>query len=201
MAKNYKWGIESINDNPIHVVLFVSRNKDNKDVKDFEERRTSFITNQLMFSEYLDTKFDTFVQQGVPGEMSRMYYSVNARNLKKIHNQLLHFLIDEPDFNLCSISSKIAGIAALRECAAQKRWMFDFDISSEEKVIQFVEDIKTIASTDENPISVEVRPTPHGYAVITNRGFDTRELYKKWDESLVSLKRDDLLCCNWKTKE
>lgn len=45
MAKNYKWGIESINDNPVHVVLFVSRNKDNKDVKDFEERRTSFITN------------------------------------------------------------------------------------------------------------------------------------------------------------
>lgn len=201
MAKNYKWGIESINDNPVHVVLFVSRNKDNKDVKDFEERRTSFITNQPMFSEYLDMKFDTFVQQGVPGEMSRMYYSVNARNLKKIHNQLLHFLIDEPDFNLCSISSKIAGIAALRECAAQKRWMFDFDISSEEKVIQFVEDIKTIASTDENPISVEVRPTPHGYAVITSRGFDTRELYKKWDESLVSLKRDDLLCCNWRIKE
>ena len=201
MAKNYKWGIESINDNPIHVVLFVSRNKDNKDVKDFEERRTSFITNQLMNSEYLATKFNIFVQQGVSGEMSRMYYSVNARDDKKIHHQLLHFLIDEPDFNLCSISAKIAGIAALRECAAQKRWMFDFDINSEEEVNQFVEDIKAIALTDESPISVEVHSTPHGYAVITSRGFDTRELYKKWDESLVSLKRDDLLCCNWRIKE
>ena len=198
MAKNYKWGIESINDNPIHVVLFVSRNKD---VKDFEERRTSFITNQLMNSEYLATKFNTFVQQGVSGEMSRMYYSINARDDKKIHHQLLHFLIDEPDFNLCSISAKIAGIAALRECAAEKKWMFDFDINSEEEVNQFVEDIKAIVSTDESPISIEVHSTPHGYAVITNRGFDTRELYKKWDESLVSLKRDDLLCCNWKTKE
>lgn len=201
MAKNYKWGIETINDNPIHVVLFVSRNKDNKDVKDFEERRTSFITNQLMNFGYLATKFNTFVQQGVSGETSRMYYSVNARDHEKIHNQLLHFLIDDPDFNLCSISAKIAGIAAMRECAAQKRWMFDFDINSEEEVNQFVEDIEAIASTDENPISVEVHSTPHGYAVITNRGFDTRELYKKWDESLVSLKRDDLLCCNWKTKE
>ena len=201
MAKNYKWGIETINDNPIHVVLFVSRNKDNKDVKDFEERRTSFITNQLMNFGYLATKFNTFVQQGVSGETSRMYYSVNARDHEKIHNQLLHFLIDDPDFNLCSVSAKIAGIAAMRECAAQKRWMFDFDINSEEEVNQFVEDIEAIASTDENPISVEVHSTPHGYAVITNRGFDTRELYKKWDESLVSLKRDDLLCCNWKTKE
>lgn len=201
MAKNYKCGIESINDNPIHVVLFVSRNKDNKDVKDFEERRTSFITHQPMNSGYLATKFETFVQQGVSGETSRMYYSVNARDYKKIHNQLLHFLIDDPDFNLCSISAKIAGIAAMRECAAQKRWMFDFDINSEEEVNQFVEDIKAIALTEESPISVEVHSTPHGYAVITDRGFDTRELYKKWDESLVSLKRDDLLCCNWKTKE
>lgn len=201
MAKNYKWGIETINNNPIHVVLFVSRNKDNKDVKDFEERRTSFITNQLMNSGYLATKFNTFVQQGVSGETSRMYYSVNARDYKKIHSQLLHFLIDDPDFNLCSISAKIAGIAASKECAAQKRWMFDFDINSEEEVNRFVEDIKAIASTDENPISVEIHSTPHGYAVITNRGFDTRELYKKWDASLVSLKRDDLLCCNWKMKE
>ena len=89
----------------------------------------------------------------------------------------------------------------MRECAAEKKWMFDFDINSEEEVNQFVEDIKAIVSTDESPISIEVHSTPHGYAVITNRGFDTRELYKKWDESLVSLKRDDLLCCNWKTKE
>ena len=93
MAKNYKWGIKSTNDNPIHVVLFVSRNKDNKDVKDFEERRTSFITNQLMNSGYLATKFDTFVQQGVSGETSRMYYSVNARDYKKIHNQLQEYQI------------------------------------------------------------------------------------------------------------
>ena len=192
--KNFKWGTESFNDKPIYVVLFVSRNKDNADVPGFKERRTSFITHKS--DGELESDFIDFAEKGAPGEMSRMYYSVNKRDGKKIYKELLHFLIDNPDFNLCSIGSKLAEIAAAKECAAEKHWMFDFDISDFDKVKEFVRDIKKI----DRFIVTEVYKTPHGFAVITDRGFDTRELFAKWTKD-VTLKRDDLICVNWRYRE
>jgi len=188
--KNFKWGTESFNDKPIYVVLFVSRNKDNAEIEGFTERRVSFITHKTVAE--LQTEFYDFVNHGKPGEMSRMYYSVNRRDPVKIHKQLLHFLIDEPDFNLCSISSKLAGIAATKECNAGTRWMFDFDIPDGDKAWEFAADIVAI----DPEVDVHVKATPHGYAVITSRGFDTRELFAKWTKD-VTLKRDDLLCVAW----
>ena len=188
--KNFKWGTESFNDKPIYVVLFVSRNKDNAEVPNFVERRRSFITHKSISD--LNEEFLDFANHGVPGEMSRMYYSVNARDAEKIYKELLHFLIDNPDFNLCSIGSKLAGIAATKECAAEHHWMFDFDIPNIEKVHEFVKDIIKI----DPEVLVEVNRTPHGFAVVTSRGFDTRSLFEKWTEN-VTLKRDDLLCVGY----
>ena len=188
--KNFKWGTESFNDKPIYVVLFVSRNKDNAEIEDFKERRTSFITHKTV--EELQIEFSDFISHGKPGEFCRMYYSVNPRDPVKIHKQLLHFLIDEPDFNLCCINSKLAGIAASKECNAGKKWMFDFDIRDNNKVWEFIADIEAI----DMEVEIDIHPTPHGYAVITNRGFDTRKLFEKWTKD-VSLKRDDLLCVAW----
>jgi len=195
--KNFLWGTESFNDTPIFVVLFVSRNKDNKDIEGFTERRMSFITHDAADADRLKERFYDFVSHGKKGELSRMYYSVNARDGAKIHKALLHFLFDNPDFNLCSINSKLAGIAAAKENAATKHWMFDFDIDSGEDVLLFYADIKAI----DNEINITMHKTPHGYAVITDRGFDTRDLLKKWGADKVTLKRDDLLCVDWKTKE
>ena len=194
--KNFKWGTTSFNESPIYVVLFVSRNKDNTCVENFVERRMSFITHDTLDSEVLKRKFSDFVNAGQPGETSRLYYSVNERDGEKIYKALLHFLIDNPEFNLCSIGSKLAGIAASKECAKTKRWMFDFDIDDENKVKEFCEDIANI----DKEVKVIVCKTPHCYAIITDRGFDTRELFKKWNQD-VGLKRDDLLCAYWKTKE
>ena len=42
----------------------------------------------------------------------------------------------------------------------------------------------------------EVYKTPHGYAVIADHGFDTREILK--DRDYITLKRDDMLCWKWK---
>lgn len=201
MAKNFKWGAESSNDAPIYVVLFVSRNKDNKDVKGFVERRYSFITHQAADSDVLVNQFKAFANSGVVGEMSRMYYSVNARDAGKVHKEFVKFLVDNPDFNLCSVQPKIAGIAAKKECATEKRWLFDFDDNSDEKVEEFKQDILAIADTSKKPISVNVHKTPNGYAVITDRGFDTRPLYEKWQREVANLKRDDMLCCKWLRKE
>lgn len=195
--KNNKWNTKSVDDRDMYVVLFVARNKDNKHIEDFKERRRSFITKETLDSDRLINDFNDFVNAGVSGEVCRMYYSINARNEDKVYKDLIHFLIDTPDFNLCSINSKLAGIAAINSNAKTKHWMFDFDIDDETKVSEFVADIKTIDAD----VDVIVHKTPHGYAVITQHGFDTRELYKKWDPNEVSLKRDDLLCARWKTKE
>ena len=154
-----------------------------------------------MDNEHLIKKFKHFADQGVIEELSRMYYSVNARNPQKIYTELLQFLINNPDFNLCSIQSKITGIAAKKECAAEKRWMFDFDTDDPAKVIEFNTDILKYANmTDKHPLDIDNRKTPHGYAILTNRGFDTRPLFEKWDKNTVSLKRDDMLCCKWLIK-
>jgi hypothetical protein len=193
--KNFKWGTTSFDSSPIHVVLFVSRNKDNKDIENFTERRMSFITHEDMDSEELKNKFEDFVNHGVPNELSRMYYSVNERNGEKIYKEILHFLIDNPNFNLCSIMPKIAGIAAKKECALTKHWMFDFDLKCYLAAVNFCKKIKEI----DKDINITIHSTPHGYAIVTDRGFDCRELLKKY-EKYVTLKRDDLLCVKWKKK-
>lgn len=209
--KNFAWGTESFNDKPIYVVLFVARNKDNSHIEGFSERyrRVSFITHEEWNSESLKTKFKHFVEDGKPGEFCRMYYSVNERDSVKIHKALLHFIIEEPNFNLCSIAPKLAGIAAQKECAKSKHWMFDFDIDDIEKAKEFCAEVEAIKSRnkDDKPVKTEIRKTPHGYAIITDRGFDLRELNTdKWgnvasehNDKGVTLKRDDLLCVAWAT--
>ena len=197
MAKGRMWGIIRADDRPINVVLFISRKKDNVGIEGFKERRKSFISRDAMLSEKLFNQFKLFRDEGVVGEMSRMYYSVTDRDPNKIYTELLHFLIDNPDFNLTSIDSKLAGIAAKKECrnSESKQWLFDFDIDDNNKLDEFLTDIENIDSE----ISFKSYHTPHGYAVITNKGFDTRTLLEKWGED-VTLKRDDLLLAFWSCK-
>lgn len=197
MTKNYKWGTEFKSDAPMHVVLFVSRNKDNAGVANFSDRRQSFVTREPIDSKNLKKQFDLFVKAGVKGETSRMYYSVNARNEQKIYKELIHFMIDTPEFNICAMNPKIASIAAKADCAATKHWMFDFDIDDANKATEFINDIKSIDAT----VDVTAYKTPHGYAIVCNHGFDVRKLYEKWDRNLTDLKKDDLICISWKTKK
>ena len=195
--KNHKWGTRTQDDRPVHVVLFVSRNKDNNNIDGFKSRTTSFITKEPPDSEILLQKFKAFVNNGLDHEMSRFYYSVNARNEDQIYKDLMIFLIQNPDFNLCSIESKLAGIAAISKNAVTKQWMFDFDYPDEEQVLNFCSDISEINPNN----TIACHKTPNGYAIITEHGFDTRGLFKKWDPEKVTLKRDDLLCVKWTTKE
>ena len=193
-----KWGFKVEESKDLYVVLFISRNKDNKDVENFKERRKSFITTKS--PEELKRTFEHFVKDGVNGEMSRFYYSVNARDANKVRKQLLHFLIDE-DFNLAHLDGKLASIAAKKECAKTKRWMFDFDLDDNVAVSNFLTDISKCVT---EPLRTEVRKTPHGYAIITERGFDTRNLGLDVDDTwynIATLKKDDLLCYAWERKD
>jgi len=193
---NKDWNIIAENHNvPLNVVLFVSRKKDNKEIKDFKERRQAFLTNESKDSNVLKTKFINFVDEGEYGELSRMYYSINSRKSQEVYKEFLHFLIDNPDFNLCSAGSKLAGIAMKHKNAETKHWLFDFDNNDFNKVKEFMSDIHNCDAS----CQVDYFKTPHGFAVIADHGFDTRELLEKWGED-VTLKRDDLLCCSWYSK-
>ena len=57
MARNFMWGIDTKNNLPVHVVLFVSRHKDNKYTENYKERREAFITTLDKNSPYLREKF------------------------------------------------------------------------------------------------------------------------------------------------
>jgi hypothetical protein len=193
MAGNFqKWGCVTYDDKPIRVCLMVARNKDNKEIEGFKESRRAFLTTKNR--DELQNEFESFIHEGNNKEFCRLYLSVNARDPQKIYKEFLHFLIDEPNFNLTHTQSKLAGIGAKKECALEKKWMFDFDCEDEDKLHEFIEDI-TIRYCD-TMIGVGGHKTPHGYALVVSHGFDTRELMKKW-ENIVTLKRDDLLCVDW----
>ena len=192
---NFKNELDSGKD--IRVIVFVSRNKDNKDLDGFKERREAFISGRNPDTDpTLDARFHAFVQGGIPGEMCRMYASVNKRNPKKVYRKLMHYLFDNPDTNLCSIEQKIASLAAEKECAAENKWMFDFDIQDQDKVNEFVKDIQTISGEKEKDIIDMVLRSPNAYSVIVKHGFNTVELFTKWDHD-VELKRDDLRNVMW----
>ena len=185
--KNYKWNTEDTC-GETHIVLFTSRNKDNAKVKDFKQRRKAFVTTLPKDDPRLLKEFQAFVINGVHFETSRMYYSVNARDNAKVNKALVHYLIDNPDTKISTLQGRIAAIAAQKECAATKHWMFDFDSSDESKVNEFVNDIKKIDDT----LEVSIHNTLHNYAIVVNHGFDCRTLLEKWKD-IVGLKKDNLL--------
>lgn len=197
MAGNFsKWGFKAKETGKLRVVLFVSRNKDNKDVEGFKERRDAFVIYQQYpdsVTNELVNRFEAFAAGGVPGEQSRMYISINARDEAKVRKALRLKLIEVDDFSLSTLEPLTASIAAKKENAIEKQWMFDFDSQDCTKLFEFIEDIHKL---DETLTIVRYR-TPHGYAVVVNKRFDTRELMKKWSE-YATLKRDDLLCVSWK---
>lgn len=75
-------------------VLMVSRNKDNKDVKGFKQRRRALLMTieDLANLTHL-ALFKNFVEEGQKGELSRLYVSVNRRDVEKAKNKLIIHLL------------------------------------------------------------------------------------------------------------
>ena len=205
MRNIYKWNSEDVSKEEIWTILFVSRNKDNREVENFNQRKKSFVSTKK--PEDLLKEFDVFVNEGVENEFSRFYVSINSRSNTKTFKALQHKMLDE-EFNLATMPQRIAAIASKTENAYEKnKWLFDFDpienVDLEESLESFIEDVYQAYNETDNrkePLEVIKHKTPNGYAVITNQRFDTRKLMEKWKDN-VELKRDDLLCYSWKTKK
>jgi len=205
MRNIYKWNSEDVSKEEIWTILFVSRNKDNRDVENFNQRKKSFVNTKK--PEDLLKEFEVFVNEGVENDSSRFYVSINSRSNSKTFKALQHKMLDE-EFNLATMPQRIAAIASKTENAYEKnKWLFDFDpienVDLEESLESFIEDVYQAYNETDNrkePLEVIKHKTPNGYAVITTQRFDTRKLMEKWKDN-VELKRDDLLCYSWKTKK
>lgn len=185
---------EETADRALHVVLFCSRNKDNVGIEGFVQRNRKFVSDKT--PEELAERFNEFAEAGLPGEMSRMYVSVNARDNEKIRRNLMHWLIDHPEQSMAHIESRTVSVAAHKDCAAERKWSFDFDADP----ALFDEFASDVHACDEN-VELEAFSTPNGLCVVCNRGFDIRklDLSGKWKD--VGLKKDSNRCVTWKVKE
>ena len=207
MGNFNKWNRDEDHESDkLNVVLFVSRNKDNKHLQNFNERRNAFTTTKDV--DALTEQFQAFVRNGQIEEMCRMYVSVNARSNSKTFKALQHKMLDH-EFNLSSLPQRVAALAARKENAYDSnhlKWLFDLDPvedrDTEELLQEFLLDVQSCHENTQTkrdqvrPImTVETHQTPNGYGIVVDQRFDTRELLDKWKN--VSLKRDDLLCVKW----
>lgn len=189
----------NINTNrPLKVVLFVSRNKDNKELKNFKERREVFLSTKTI--DELRPYFHRFVKQGQHGEVCRMYQSVNARDNEKVKKEFSKWLFDQmlnqSDLHSAIIPSKLAAIAARKECALEHKWLLDYD-EGDDRLPEFLDDVRSSLTRNNNSDNtITIHNTPNGSAVITEHGFDSRELVAKWGNVI---KKDDMLCVMWIT--
>lgn len=175
-----------------NTVLFISRNKDNEGLDGFKQRSKTFLTDKNV-AEW-DEEFLKFVEQGVDGELSRFYKSVNKRDLILANRKLIHYLIDNQDFPPYKLQTKLVSLASEKNCAAEGKWLFDYD-GDKNDVYELLDDIE---KHFENSLDVEIFKTVSGHGIVTPHGFDTRELLEKWPD--VSLHRDGQSLYNYKIK-
>lgn len=181
----------------LYVYYMRSRNKDNKDVPNFKER-IKVILEHRQNEEKVVKEFHNFASNGVAGEQTRLYRSVNSRNEEKIREELIIKLIkDKPD--LANLDRVLASVAQQTENRDESKWLFDFDIDDEVLKEVFVKDINRYGQIPLD--SIEKHKTPHGYAIIVPHRFDTRELMEKWKDYDIVLHKDRLLFLNMITKE
>ena len=179
----------------LYVYLIRSRNKDNKDVPNFKKRAKT-ILEQKENEEKVFDEFYKFAADGVPGEQTRLYRSVNSRNEEKIREELvIRLLRDKP--SMTRLNRTFASVAQHVENRDESKWLFDFDVDDEEKVDDFIDDIYFYSGIENH----ELHKTPHGYAIIVPHGFDIREFMEKWKDYDITLKRDELLFLDMITKE
>ena len=110
---------------PLKSILFVSRNKDNKHIPNFKERKYVRLTTKT--AEELKKDFDYWAAKGPEDEFCRFYMKINKRDPIKTKKKLIEELIFNDNFDLVAAEAKIAGIANKKECAAERKWLFDFD--------------------------------------------------------------------------
>lgn len=168
-------------------VLMTSRNKDNKELPGFKQRTWSFLVPENYNRFELNDTFDKFIAEGVRGEVSRAYISVNLRDGAKVHQALMHDLIDQPDMDLTKIAHRLTQLATAKTSRTH-HWLLDVDTHSHhllQEIVAYLQELFAQTNMDNTFI---LKKSLSGYHIIVDHGFDTRELLAKFPE--IDLKRD-----------
>lgn len=196
-------------DNKYFTVMFTSRNKDNKELEGFKQRTKAFLHNHDLEEDLnlsdtimwivleLRKEFTYFVDQGVKGETSRLYISINPRDTDKANTDLVHYLIDNRNTSPNKVYNKLVSFASKKENALSQRWLFDIDTDKEEEFNSVLDSIKYYGEFNES--SLALSKTVNGYAIVVPHGFDSRKVLEEND--FVELKRDGNLLSYWATKD
>ena len=190
---NFKWNDKEqerilTDSDHVNAVMFVSRNKDNVDVEGFKERCSAFMTTWDKHDERLANQFAVFSEQGLPGELSRFYFSVNDRDNKKVTKNIMHYMLDYQDqINPAGLPLLAVRIGMKRENALTKRRLFDFDSSDRMLLGEFILDLYSRGATTED---ITIYPTVNNYSVVIERGVDLRGLVDTMPDVKESLKKD-----------
>jgi hypothetical protein len=208
-----KWGYKH-KDDELYGVLFISRNKDNKDVQNFKPRRMAFTINDFekIYERKFQNEFLAFRDSGVQGEFVRAYITVNSRDVDKTRKALICAMVNDEDVSLSHIQAKVCALSMEKGMNATKRWMFDVDTKDYEFVKQFIHELEedygflkadTLDDFMKSDPTIEgmyfKQVSPNGYAILVNKGFDTRNILKD-REDVVTLKRDDMIIIDWDRK-
>ena len=144
--------------------------------------------------------FEKFVKEGLPGEMSRFYISVSARDMEKTQKELACRLIKD-EIDMRNLNALAISIAMQPQHEMTKKWLFDFDCPLFNEASQFSHEINMMS------IPVDIVSSPNGYSIIVDHGFDTREFLERWNKHVqqinltygVELKRNAMLIVDWET--
>lgn len=146
----------------LYVYLIRSRNKDNKDVPNFKECAKTILEYKENEEKVFD-EFYRFAADGVPGEQTRLYRSVNSRNEEKIREELIiRLLRDKP--SMTKLNRTLASVAQHVENRDESKWLFDFDVDDEIIADDFIDDIFIQTDMDYPIEKIKRYKTPHGYA-------------------------------------
>lgn len=196
-------------DNKYFTVMFTSRNKDNKELEGFKQRTKAFLHKRDLGEDLnlsdtfegivleLKEEFLYFVDQGVKGETSRLYISINPRDTYKANIDLVHYLIDNPNTSPNKVYNKLVSFASKKENALSQRWLFDIDTDNKEEFYSVLDSIKYYGEFNES--SLALSKTVNGYAIVVPHGFDSRKVLEEHD--FVELKRDGNVLGTWETKD
>lgn len=181
----------------LYVYLMRSRNKDNKNIPNFKERK-KVILEYKENEDRIIREFYNFAEKGVDGEISRLYRSVNSRNEDKVREAfIIRLLKDKP--SVTKLNAILASVAQDVSNRDESKWLFDFDVDNEDDVNKFIFDINLVSGI---PLGgVQKYKTPNGYAIVCEHGFDTRNLMKCWKDYDISLHKDRLLYLQSYTKQ
>lgn len=186
------------------VAFMTSRNKDNAGVSGFHTRSR---TRLVEFDEWGDPKefvgmvkarcermFHEFLHEGVLGETSRLYITMNPADEQKVMRELQHELIDGK-ITLHNIDSHLASLCMDPRNASKTEeggswWLFDADCGEDEVSEAAFEMSQIIAETGRSSTEhIHVLPTASNHCIVTDMHFDVRDIVRRHHE--IEFKRDN----------